>query len=212
MSRIPPIISIVEGPGERQAVPLLLRRLLQEVFERYDVTVTNPIVTHGKGNMDRRLERYLEYARIQEAGGVIVVRDADRDCPHAIARGMAARAGRMNLGVPVVVVCPKPEFEAWIIGSLAGSCGESIRGLLGIRPATAVPNDVEILGDAKGWLSGCMPADKIYKPTTHQAKLAARISIGQASTTCRSFRRFLHAVEELVEAMDTQITNRVTPE
>lgn len=212
MNKVPSIIPIVEGPGERQAVPLLLRRLLQHMIERHDLTVAQSIVTNGKGNMDRRLDRYLGYARIQKADGVIIVRDADDDCPHAIACNIAAKVRRVNLGVPVVIVCPKPEFEAWFIGSLVDSCGDSIRDYLGLLPTITAPSNIEMLGDAKGWISRRMPEGRIYKPTRHQAKLAARICISEASIACRSFRRLLHAVEELVAAIDTKSTDKVTPQ
>ena len=212
MSEVLSILPIVEGPGERQAVPLLLRRFFQHVMERNDLTVAQPIVANGNGNMDRKLEKFLGYARIQKADGVIIVRDADDNCPHEIASNMADEVRRVNLGIPVVIVCPKPEFEAWFIGSLVGSCGDSIRDYLGLAPNTTVPSNVEMLRDAKGWISRRMPEGKIYKPTRHQAKLSARICVSEASIACRSFRRLLHAVEELVAAMDTKRTDEVTPQ
>ena len=211
MSEVPSIVPIVEGPGEREAVPLLLRHLLQQILVRYDLIVAQPIVTNGKGNMDRRLDKYLKYARIQKADGIIIVRDADDDCPYLTAHNMAKKVQVMNLGVPVVIVCPKPEFEAWFIGSLAGSYAASIREYLELLPTIAVPSNVEMLGDAKGWISRQMPEGKMYKPTRHQAKLAARICVNEASLNCRSFRRLRHAVEELVAAMDMKSSNKVTP-
>jgi len=211
VNRVPSIIPIVEGPGEREAVPLLLRRLLQEVLERYDLSILQPIVTNGKGNMDRQLEKYLRYARIQKANGIIILRDADDDCPHTIASNMADQVREVHLGVPVVIVCPKPEFEAWFIGSLLGSYGDSIRDHLELISTIAVPSDVEMLRDAKGWISRRMPEGKMYKPTRHQVNLSARICVSQAAITCRSFRRLRDAVEELVDAMDMQTTDKVTP-
>ncbi len=211
MNRGPYIIPIVEGAGEREAVPLLLRRLIHEVLERPELTIAQSIVTNGKGNMDRRLAKYLRYARIQKANGIIILRDADDDCPHTIASNMADQVREVTLGVPVVIVCPKPEFEAWFIGSLLCSHGDAIRDYLELLSTIVVPDDVERLGDAKGWLSRHMPDGKMYKPTRHQAKLSARICVSQAAITCRSFRRLRHAVEELVDAMDMQTTNKVTP-
>ena len=35
---MPTLVPIVEGDGEIEAFPLLLRRLLNEVYQRYDVT------------------------------------------------------------------------------------------------------------------------------------------------------------------------------
>lgn len=61
------LVPIVEGDGEKEAVPLLLRRVLHERLMMYDVNVLRPIITNGKGNLLRKLEKFLDYAL--EKGG-----------------------------------------------------------------------------------------------------------------------------------------------
>ena len=76
------IVPIVEGYGDVQAVPILLRRLRdrEELFQ-FEVgkPVRAPRSALGKEGI---LERHIQYA-LKQPGceGVIVLIDADDDCP-----------------------------------------------------------------------------------------------------------------------------------
>ena len=45
------IVPIVEGPGDRDASPVLLRRILFERLARYDITVARPKKANGKQDL-----------------------------------------------------------------------------------------------------------------------------------------------------------------
>jgi hypothetical protein len=60
------------------------------------------------------------------AGGVLVLIDADDDCPAHLGPALLARAREARSDVPVSVVLANREFEAWFLAaapSLAGNCG-----------------------------------------------------------------------------------------
>lgn len=65
MSADEAIFLIVEGPGEMEAVPLLVRRLLYEHLYRFDLSIKSPYIAKGNGNLTRSggIERFLEVAR-----------------------------------------------------------------------------------------------------------------------------------------------------
>ena len=61
----PSIISIVEGKGEKRAVPCLVRRILYERLDRFDLSVKRPKIANGKPNLVKNLEKFLQYAIIE---------------------------------------------------------------------------------------------------------------------------------------------------
>ena len=193
------------------ATPALLRRILHQRMSRFDVVVQKAQGGRGKGDLIRNLRIHLAYALMKRCDAILVMLDADEDCPMYLARRLAEDALNCDIAVPVAVVCAKAEYEAWIIASLAGEDGDRIGDHLGLAGSMVPPSDVEGLRDAKGWISRRMPRNRVYKPTQDQEKLTHYIAIDLVSRESRSFRRLCHAVEELVYAMDQGEMGMVTP-
>jgi len=206
----PAIIAIVEGDGEFDAVPALLRRVLWERLCRYDISAKKPKAAGGKPDLLKRFEKFLEYALIEGCDAIIVLVDADQECPFGKAPELAGRAAALNLNVPVAIVYARSEYETWFISSLSKGTGEPIRSRLGISASVIAPEDVEEIRSAKGWLEHHMPNDRGYKETEDQAALTHYIDLDLAHSRSRSFRRFCHAVDELVNAIDNG-SQAVTP-
>ena len=197
------IVIIVEGDGEVEAAPGLIRRILWERLCRYDISRIKSMPTNSKSNLWRRFERFLEYAIGEDPDAILVLVDADDDeCPVEEARDLANRAAALNLGVPAAVVYAKSEYETWFISSLSEGTGEGIRARLGIASSVNAPEDVEDITAAKGWLERRMPRDQGYKETSDQEPLTQHIDMDLTYRRSRSFRRLCHAVEELVEAIN----------
>jgi len=204
---VPKIIPIVEGDGEKNAFPILLRRLLHETYDRYDVEISSAKSAYGRPNLTKPngLEKFLNYAAIEKANGIIVLLDADEDCAVELACALGNRTQQRGLTIPTVIVCAKCEYEAWFLASLA-----TVAGKKGIKTDAAFDGDVEAKRNVKGWLSAQMPAGTIYKETLDQASLTANIDFTLARAHSRSFRRLEHAVEQLLDAIDHNRTI-VTP-
>ena len=188
------IVPIVEGPGDEVAAPVLLRRVLGERLGRYDLEVKRPKKAKGRGRLVKRLESFLEYARrTPRCAAILVLLDADKDCPKELGARLACRALTTGVGIPIAVVCAKPEYENWFLASDEG-----------------FPGDVEGFRGAKEWLSHKMPSGLAYKETKDQAALSSAIDIEAAFQGSRSFRRLCSALEELVACIDTNKMS-VTP-
>ncbi len=148
----------------------------------------------------------MEYALIEKCTAILVLLDADNDCPVELARELAQRAYTVNVHVPVAVVCANREYEAWIICSLRGDQECEIRERLEINNQLTLPENVEDLGNAKAWLTNHMPSHRAYKETSDQVVLTHYIDLRLAHDQSRSFRRLCHAVEELMEASSSRLT------
>ena len=205
------IVPVVEGPGELDAVPELIRKVLRE-YQKSDVAVAHPKNAHGVGGLTVAggLERFLRYA-LNEPGvsGVLILRDADNECPYDLAQDLATRARALNAPVPVAVVVAKCEYEAWFLASIETIAGLDLDGRPGISGGTTC-QDPEAQGDAKGWITRAMPGSRAYKETFDQLAMTRLLDIGVAHRNSRSFRRFCKAVVELCSAFDRG-TSDVTP-
>ena len=207
----PVIVPIVEGDGEVEAVPLLLRRVLGERYGRYDIRIQKPINARGKTKLLRKFGSFLEYARRdQECNAVLVLLDGDEDCPRDLATDLACTAAGLNMGIPVAVVCAHREYEAWFVASLDSGTGDNICATLGLSETVFHEGDIESITSPKGWIQVRMPRSSGYKETQDQPALTPFIDIEHTQRRSRSFRRFCHAVEEILCAIDSG-TPIVTP-
>ena len=126
---------IVEGQSEERSVGVLLRRMLGEL-DVYDVSVARPFrVKRNRVVRPEELERAIKQAVRSRSGAsaVLVMLDADEDCPATLAPELLQR-GAQATTVPVRVVLPKVETEAWILAAI-----ESVRGKRGIREDAEPP-------------------------------------------------------------------------
>ena len=184
---------IVEGHGEIDALPVLLRRLRDEA-RAYTLDFAKPF-RQKRGRLVKcdHLQTAVNLARkTADCVGVLIVFDADNDCPkdiHALIEG--ARA--ISSPVPYRVVLPKYEYEAWFLASI-----DSLRGKLRISPDAVAPDDPESIGDAKGALEAQMSTGETYLQTVDQAKFSAAFDMPLAYRRSRSFRRLVKAFGELV--------------
>ena len=204
------IVAIVEGVGDKNAVPSLVRKILQEQLDRYDIGTGKSKVANGRENLVGKFEKFVEYAMIDNPSAILVLVDADEDCPVELARDFVRRAAAMNAQVPIAIVCAKSEYEAWFICSLSDSAGDGIRRNLGLPSSVVCPENAESIRDAKGWLTNRMPRNRRYSPRTDQDDLTHHIAIKLVREKSRSFRRLCDAVRELADAVDAG-ASAVTP-
>lgn len=191
------IIPIVEGHGEVAAVPILIRRTVRHLSPRQFVDVLHPIrVQRNKIVKSGVLEKYVQIAaqRLGENGGILVLLDADRDCPMSLGAALLDRASKARADWTIKVVLAKAEFEAWFLAS-----ANSIAGKRGIHPSCTPPRDPEAIRDAKRWLTNRMPRGSSYKPAADQAALTQCLDIG-AARMAPSFDKFCRDVEALIRS------------
>jgi hypothetical protein len=179
------IVPIVEGDGEKQAVPALLRRILHEHFEIYDVEVSpgwkvnrNKMVRPG--NLENAIQAITK--KRTSLGAILVLLDADDDCPALSAPSILRRVTKTT-EKPAAVVFSKREFEAWFLG-----------GIPDFREALSNPEEIR---GAKEALRNLMPG-KTYRPTDDQTRLVSRIDLQFCCQSCPSFDKLVRDVEYLV--------------
>jgi len=189
------LASVVEGHGEVLALPLLMRRVAQAAAPALAITAPTPFrLPRGKFHSPGELERAVAVAsrRVGDTGGVMVVLDADDDCPVELADALLPRASAAAVhACPVAVTVVQREFEAWFLAALP-SLGHHADVVPGLQ---ALP-DAEEVRDAKGRLQIAMPEVK-YSPTRHRPAFVAAMDLQQARA-CRSFLKFEREVKAML--------------
>ncbi len=199
---MPTIVPVVEGDGDAAAVPQLLTRILHERYNRYDVSVAqgrnNVVKANGRRNLEKRLDKFLEYAhRKPRCRAILVLVDADVDCPVTLAQELSQHCDSVQTTCPVQIVCACTSYESWLLASL-----DTISGRHGIPGSAVLSGDPEGVSNPKQWLTDQMPSGQAYKETTHQASLSRVMDLDLVYRNSRSFRRLCHALEQLLCAID----------
>jgi hypothetical protein len=182
------VVPIVEGDGEVSAVPVLLRRLRDALTSDQAIIVAPPLRVHR----DRFLNRDAEFRRMVllaagkagSRGWVLILLDADDDCPAEAAAQIRARAATIAPHRLISVVLANREFEAWFLASASTLNGR--RGLSVLEEE--IPPEPDTVRGAKEWISRRIK-DGRYRETTDQPAFSALIDIDLAHARSRSFRK-----------------------
>ena len=145
------IACIVEGDGEVEAVPILVRRIAARVDSSLWVQMKRPVrITRSLLVRPGELERATELAarQVDGQGGILVLIDSDDDCPAVLAPQLLDRAHKARSDLPIGVVLAKREYEGWFLAS-----AESLRGKRGLPDDLSPPPDPESIRGAKEWMS-----------------------------------------------------------
>jgi len=217
-------ILLAEGQGEVSAIPVLVRRLLQEKEACSLLYVDNDVIRRSPSHLIKWsgpgkqpdysgwLDTLALAARRHEIGAVLAVYDGDaktfppgsgsRFCAATAAESMAKAAVSAGAGelFSLAVVFAISEYETWLVAgaeSLAGRRFED--GRLALPPDVTFPaGDPESHG--KRWLEQHCPG---YRPTRHQAPLTKLLDFQFVrAKKLRSFTRLEHALDQLIEAVD----------
>lgn len=190
------IVPIVEGQSEERAISGLIRRVLyaRDVF---DVPVARPFrVKRQRLVRVGELERSIVQAERSRAGAssILVLLDADDDCPADLSKELLDRA-RSQTDLPVRVVFPQLEVEAWILAAV-----ESVRGVRGIRADAEPPSDPEVVRDAKRALTRLMDGERGYVATDDLPALLEGLDLLLAERRSPSFAKFVRDLQNLIQA------------
>lgn len=172
---------IVEGDGEIEALPVLLRRIRDWKTPDAQVQIQRPVrLPRGKIlKCERDLERHLILAaeKCLQNGWILIVFDSDNACPKELAERIRTFASTVVAHRRVSVVIPHCEFEAWFIAAYNRT------------EATSANNvDPERIRDAKGWVAQ-HTLGGAYREVLDQPKLSAKMDLETALVHSRSFRK-----------------------
>jgi hypothetical protein len=213
------LVLFVEGEGEAEAVPTLVRRLINEKGEWHGILLDDHPFRVGsveklvKGDY-REWKRFLGASlKRPNVGGVLLILDGDAQkvggkkfCAGDVAKSLAGAAVHVGAGrtFSVAVVFARQEFESWLIAGMPSLRGRALPDGRLIDPDAKAPEgDLEVSPrDAKGWLSTIV--ERGYKPTRDQAALTRLVDLNAIRARgLRSFRRLESAVSTLLEAIQS---------
>jgi hypothetical protein len=214
------IVLFVEGEGEADAVPRLVKRLLAEQKAWDAVSLDEDTFRVGEvtklvKNMYYEWKRKLAASlKRRNVGGVLLVLDGDTRkvagdefCAANVARSLASESVSVGGGVSfsVAVVFARQEYESWLIAGIDSLAGKRLPdGRLIAKSAKTPEGDLEERPrDAKSWLGKIVEGG--YKPTRDQAALTDLLDLEPVrARKLRSFRRLEAAVVGLVSAIREQ--------
>lgn len=180
---------IVEGQGDEAALPLLLRRLRDEA-QAWNLEVGRPH-RRRRSQLAKKdtLQSAVRVAKLQaDCAEIMVLFDADDDCPAELAPTLDAWAREAAGDLPCVVVMANREYEAWFLASI-----EALRGKSGVLDNATWQGDPEAPRDAKGELERCMRPGASYSAVVDQAPLTHYLDLARTYRACRSFRKLVTA-------------------
>ncbi|MGC3992154.1 MAG: DUF4276 family protein [Chthoniobacteraceae bacterium] len=184
----PFIVPIVEGQGEVEALPLLIRRIYREFLPGVDPKI-NPPSRIKAGSFLRNVDYFRKYVALaaakaaQSSGLVLILLDCEDECPAILGPKLSQEANSVRHGTQVVVTLAHREYETWFLAA-----AESLRGFIGLPSHLVPPPSPENIRGAKEWLGRHMPIT--YDPIVHQVRLTSRFDLHSAMTV-PSFKRLV---------------------
>ena len=226
------LVLIGEGQGEVHALPVLVGKILLSKDRNSTLFVDKDVIRFASSRVlrpDKSRQRpdFTEWikavtiaARRSNVGAVLAVYDGDLKffppgsdlpfCAAIVAKSLATAATTAGAGktFSLSVVFALAEYETWLV---AGA--ESLKGRYLTNGRTAIstnavfpPGDPESHG--KSWLEHNCPN---YRPSRDQSALTELLDIECVrSKKLRSFQRFEHALDQLLQAV-TDNTHISTP-
>ncbi len=190
---------IVEGQGEVNAAPALIRRIAHEhefySAIKFEVRRIPRSQLVRQGELESAVEALSR--QLGRNQPFLVLIDADDECPKQSATSFQVRCNSSHSDLRVSFVLAKMEYEAWFIAaskSLSG-CGCLLQGIQS-------PSDPESIRGAKEWLSSHMPAGQSYSPTRHQTSFSTLMDLEEARQA-RSFKKLEKEVKRLLGISST---------
>lgn len=182
---MPTLVCIVEGQGDVQSIPVILRRIAAQA-DVYDLSIRPIRIARSKLVRQGEVERAIELGAREAAprGAVLIVVDADDDAACQLGPELLRRAQGARPDIASAVVLANREKEAWYIAAV-----ESLRSRRGLGEEVARPRNPEGIRNAKAWLAQRMTGGR-YSEVSDQAAFAAMFDFDAARQYAPSFAKF----------------------
>lgn len=187
---------IVEGPGDVEAVPLLIRTLSQ-----YQINPLRPMKGKNAPNLDREgeLERFVTLGlRNRQADSVLIMVDTDELCAFDLAKGWLERIENLAPAKKVAIAFFVKEFESLFLACM-DIIAEAKPEYGWNLDEWSLEDDPEIPRGAKERISKLMRNDKSYKETTDQAGFVAYLDGDRLQGKSRTYRHLKSVLEWLTD-------------
>jgi len=190
------VVPVVEGHGEQQsAIRTLLVRLWTELLGGEYIDVLQPIrIPRSKLIQPAELLRAVDLALLklhaqssEDPWFVLVVFDADDDCPATLATALRQTLAEERAHVDVAVVIANVEFETWFVAA-----AESLRSYFSNFSSSGV-HDPEAARQGKGLIEKWMAGR--YGETVDQPRLTAAMDLALCRRHSPSFDKLCRELE-----------------
>jgi len=184
----PHIGLVVEGPGEFEALPLLLRNWRRRQGDFRDL-LGPPVSCNGRSKalMAGGIEGKVSIATARPGcRAVLVVLDSEGDPVCQRGPDLLVRSRTSGRGKPVAVALADRQYEAWLMASAE---------TLGLEGLVYSPTR-----DPESALVAALRPHNKYVKTKWQARLTDRIDFDLAIPRSPSLRRLLARFDDLVRA------------
>lgn len=189
---------IVEGDGDRLALPVLVRKIL-EAHALHHVQLTQPQISGDIRKVFKRLGDFMGYG-LKNACPILWVLDCDDKmddvvgCPvrHVTNLRAAIEDQGMHQPQPVEFAFFTKEFESLFLAEQ-----RAIKDYYHLPEALQIDAGAALRRDAKGEISKLLGKERGYKETIDQAKLAARLDLPTCRAVSRDFRHLEDAILRL---------------
>jgi len=193
------IVAIVTGHGEVEAVPILIRRIAQDLDPALYPEIITPIrVPESRLRKNAEIKRTVELAALKLGGngGILIFMDCDckNCCPAKEGPKILKKARSTRRDILISVVLAKKEFEAWFIAA-----AKSLRGCRGLLNNLEPAPDPESIRGAKEWLSNHMN-NRCYSETTDQPAFTEKFDFNLARSS-NSFDKCYREIQKLFQRL-----------
>jgi hypothetical protein len=191
-------VLLVEGHGDQQALPELLRRIVADRGLFQITPAPRPIKSGEIAKLRRpgQLERFIVYGCSREDGdGVLLVLDCDDECPREVADEFLQRINTIKPAIdkPVGIAFLKREFESLFLvcaHALAAQYPECVWNFDDFSSDA----DMEEIRAAKQLLNRLMKV-RTYKETRDQVRFVNALDLIRLRARSRSFRHLESTIE-----------------
>ena len=139
----------------------------------------------------------LAAAKAGQDGKILILLDADEDCPAQLGPETVARSREIINHIDVSVVIAKREYEAWFVAA-----AHSLAGKRGLQNDINVPDSPEAIQGAKEWLTDRMPGSRAYRETLDQPAMSKIFDIQMARAHSPSFDKLCREIRRLSGVQD----------
>jgi hypothetical protein len=196
-------VLLVEGEGDREAVPVLLRALFSHIGRPECSPASHPLRCGDLPKLLREgaLEKFVTYAcKRPDGDSVLLVVDCDDDCPPNVVDTLARRAAPIGERVQkrIGLALMHREFETLFL--------YAVPHLAEVFPK--IPWKIEDWSEAQDWteVRGAKETlrhhmgGRLYKETRHQASFVSALDYGTLEARCRSLAHLITTLRWLTGA------------
>lgn len=201
------VVPIVEGDGEVQALPILLRRIGLELCDSAYIEIEKPIRQPRDRiarNIEGTLSRAIELAvgkLIQKRSKppapparelVLVLFDADDDPACRLGPEVHKLCRSLRPDIDSACVLPVLEFETWFVAAAQSFSDFFVDGA-----GESAPANPEVARCGKTWIK-VNAKGRQYSETVDQAKLAGRMDLDLCRRRSPSFDKLCREIERRI--------------